>query len=281
MSFEMSRRVAGTMAGIALACLVAWCWARCDSALAARQPQASTHKPAKTKTAAAKVATAKEVAAPFRVGEKLNYRVSWSSFAPAATAELSIPEQRDLYGWQTWHFRGSAHTVSPVRSLFAIDDQFDSYTDAATLESRQYETYLNEMGRRQNQQWRFVTEGEASRASGAAVVVLAGTRDPLGMLYSLRCVDWQHTPEIRVPVYDGHKMYEVRARLETAAEAVEVPAGKFSAARVGIHLFQHKAEVSGINFAMWVASDGARTPVLMRAELPFGSLRVELASALR
>lgn len=218
---------------------------------------------------------------PFRRGERLNYTVSWSAFTTAAALELSIPEVRDLYGWQIWHFRASAHTESPVRALFAIDDEFDSYTDATTLESHQLESHLNEMGRKEDQQWRFVTEGQVSHAPEPTVIVLPGTRDPLGALYALRFVDWQHVPEIRAPVYDGHQFYEMRAKMETSAEAIEVPAGRFSTERIAVQAFQHNKEVSGIGFAMWLASDSARTPVLMRAELPFGTLRVELTSSER
>jgi hypothetical protein len=277
MSFDLSshnRLNLLTIAGALLAVMGSF-----SHGLAARNPQISTHKPVKAKPSAP--TQPKELPVPFRIGEKLTYRVSWASFTTAASAELTIPERRDLYGWQTWHFRASAHTVSPVRALFSIDDQFDSYTDAASLQSRLYETYLNEMGRKQNQQWRLVSEGETKRTPGPAVVVLPGTRDPLGFLYSLRCVDWGHTPEIRAPVYDGHKLYDARAKLEVTSEPVEVSAGKFSAARVAIHLFQHDAAVSGIDFAVWIASDPACTPVLMRAQLPFGSLRVELISVLR
>ena len=224
---------------------------------------------------------AKGVAVPFAAGEKLEYTVSWASFTTAASVELSIPERRDLYGWETWHFRASAHTAATVRTLFPIDDELDSYTDAGTLESREYESYLNEMGRRADQKWQFVAEGEKARAPGPFVIVLPGTRDPLGALYALRSVDWQHEAEIRVPVYDGHQLYEMRATMEAAAETVEVPAGSFSTTRIGIHVFQHDAEVSGVQFTVWLAGDVARTPVLMRGELPFGTLRVEMTTATR
>ncbi len=223
-------------------------------------------------------AAPKEVAMPFRVGEKLQYSVSWASFATAANVELEVVERRNLYGWSTWHFRAAVHTVNPVRRLFAIDDEFDSYTDAATLESRQYEVYLNEMGKKVDRVWRFVPEGQSPRGSGPSIIVPPGTRDPLGTLYSLQAVDWSRTNEIGAPVHDGNQLYQMRARREASAEAVGVPAGKFSATRVGIHVFQHNAEVSGISFAVWIAGDAARTPVLMRAELPFGTLRVELTA---
>jgi len=241
-----------------------------------RAVQTSTRKPPKAKPLAP---APRDLPMPFRVGEILKYEVSWASFTTAASVELSVPERRDLYGWRTWHFRATAHTVSPVRTLFAIDDQFDSYTDAATGESRQYENHLDEMGRKLEQVWRFVPEGQTPRAPGAAVIVLPGTRDPLGALYSLRAVDWQRTPEVRMPVYDGHDLYEMRARIEASSEAVEVPAGKFSASRIAIHVFQRNKEVSGIDFTVWLASDAARTPVVMAADLPFGSLRVEMQSA--
>lgn len=241
--------------------------------------QTSKHKPAKSKSAPA--TAPKELPVPFRTGETLKYEVSWSSFATAANVELSIPERRELYGWQTWHFRAIAHTVSPVRTLFAIDDQFDSYTDAMSFESRQYENYLNEMGRKFDQQWRFIPEGQTPRAPGPAVIVLPGTRDPLGVLYGLRGVDWQKTPEVHWPVYDGRNLYDIRAKMEAIGDAQTVPVGKFSTVRISIRVFQSDKEVSGINFLVWIASDAAHTPVLMKAELPFGSLQVQLVSTAR
>jgi hypothetical protein len=110
-------------------------------------------------------------------------------------------------------------------------------------------------------------------------MVMAGTRDPLGTLYSLRSVDWQRTPQISALVDDGNQLYQMRAVREATGEPVEVLAGRFSTTRIGIHVYQHNAEVSALSFAVWIAGDRARTPVLIRAELPFGTLRVELTSA--
>jgi hypothetical protein len=245
----------------------------------AREPQvAPAHKSAKSR-ASAPSANA-EVPMPFRVGEKLNYRIAWSSFATAAVLELSVPERRELFGWRTWHFQAAFHTVRPVRTLFAIDDQFDSYTDASSLESRQFEIYLNELGKSETHVLRLTLAGQPLRTPGA-VVVLPGTRDPLGMLFTLRAVDWQRTPELSVPVYDGNDLYEMRAHLETASDTAQVDAGSFAASRISIRVFQNEKENPGIHFTIWLANDAARTPVLIAAELPFGSLRVELTSASR
>jgi uncharacterized protein DUF3108 len=239
--------------------------------------QSASPKSSKTKTAPKNIV--KDVPMPFRIGETLNYEVAWATFSTAASVQLSVQERRELLGWGTWHFRATAHTQSPVRTLFTIDDQFDSYTDAATLESRQFEMYLDELGRKQNQTFHFIQPGQPARGPDPSVVVLPGTRDPLGALYALRSVDWPHTQELRVPVYDGRNFYDLHAHLEAASDPVAVAAGKFSATKISLRLFQNNKEISGTKFMAWLANDAARTPILLEAEMPLGSVHVELTSA--
>jgi hypothetical protein len=222
---------------------------------------------------------AKDLPMPFHVGETLNYRVSWSVFTNAASVQLNIPERRGLLDWPTWHFRASAHTFGPARSLATIDDQFDSYTDSVTLESRQFELHLDEMGRKKEQTIYLIAQGQTPRSGFPATLVLADTRDPLGALYALRSVDWQKTPEYRAPVYDGKNLFDMHARLETPNDAVAVAAGNYSASRISIHIYQSGNQVSGSSFLLWLAHDPAHTPVQMQADVPLGSLRVELTSA--
>lgn len=228
------------------------------------------------RAAPAKPTIEPEIAMPFVVGEKLDYRVAWSSFNNAATVELSVPERRDLFGWRVWHFQATVHTAHSVRTLFPIDDQFDSYTDVSSLECRQFEMYLNELGKRTTNVLHLVPSGQRPHIPGPGVVVLPGTRDPLAMLFTLRGMDWQHHPEVHVPVYDGHNLYDVVAHLEATADSVDVDAGSFTASRVSIRVFQDGKENSDIGFTIWFANSAARTPVQFIAELPFGSLRVGL-----
>lgn len=236
-------------------------------------PRSPQHK---QKTAP--VPAPKEQPVPFRAGETLTYRISWSVFSNAASLELSAPERRELFGWETWHFRGIAHTLSSVRSLFPIDDQFDSYTDAATLDSHQFETHLNEMGRSTNQVLRLAPAGKPSNLPPPITIVPLGTRDALGAVYALRDVDWHNTVDFHTPVYDGRDLYELRASRESTDESVKVPAGAYSTWHISIRVFQSQKELSGVHYRMWIASDAARTPVVMQAELPFGTLRAELIS---
>jgi hypothetical protein len=224
-------------------------------------------------------AAVKEQPMPFRAGEAFNYRVSWAAFSTAASVQLSVVERRALFGWQTWHFRAVAQTLSPVSTLFPIEDQFDSYTDTESLECRQFETHLNELGKISDQVLHLVATGQKSRAPGASVIVMPGTRDPLGALYTLRAVDWQRTPALDATVYDGKDVFDMRAQRDSPGEAVTVPAGSFTASRISIRVFQHEKELTAIHIVVWLATDAARTPLVLQATLPFGTLRAELIPA--
>ncbi len=215
---------------------------------------------------------------PFRIGETLNYDVAWSAFASAAKIQLCVTEHREILGSRTWHFRASAHTLSPLRSFLTVDDQIDSYTDTATFESRQYEMYFYEMGRKDNQILHFSVVGRPQRTAAPAILVTPGTLDPLGALYMLRQVDWQRSSEFRAPVFDGEDLVEMRAHLEASKELVAVNAGNFSATRILVREYQRGVEVKGETLSICFANDAARTPILLEAEIPLGSVRIELSS---
>jgi len=220
-----------------------------------------------------------EAAVPFRVGEKLEYRVGWANFLTAATLRLAVAERRRFFGREAWHFQAFARTVEPVRFLYALDDQFDSYTDTATLSSLRYEMHLREQGGQEDSVVRMSTGQEPAQSDGPTVRVLPGTRDPLAVLYFLRAVDWQRTKETSTPVYDGKKLYELRARVERDHDEVSVPAGTYPAWKIELRVYDRGRELAETRFWLWLTRNTPRCPALIEAELPFGSVRVELNRA--
>jgi Protein of unknown function (DUF3108) len=247
----------------------------CGSFLAAAQPQ-HTARPAPAK---ASKPPARDAAVPFMAGEHLSFRVIWSKFSVnAATIQLAVVERRDFFGRIAWHFRALAQTIDTMHILYPLDDQLDSYTDAAQLESIQYEMYLHEQGKQQSNSWRLISDGSAAPANIAAARVSPGTRDPIGLLYALRAADWKSSPQLRVPVFDGKNLYDVLAHLESSSEQTTVPAGQFAASKINVRVYDHGQELANTRFSVWLAQDAARTPVLMETELPIGTARLEMTA---
>jgi Protein of unknown function (DUF3108) len=293
----MSRRIVSVLAVIlAVVCAAAafvWLHAGGQSKTVVQftpDPSASsastTHEKAPTATAAHESTTSGTPkpawnAAPAPAftpvsGEVLEFTGSVAKVSNVASLRLVVNGRKELAGKDAWHLQAFAHTQNPLRMVFELDDQFDSYSAPGDFASVQYEMRLNERGQKVQSVQRMTPTGREPAPAGASEArVLPGTRDPLGMMQYLRSVDWTKTPVVHGPVYDGHKLYEVRAQKTGSAE-VEVPAGKFSTATVDIKVFDDGTEMKDAHFTVYLAKDAARTPVLLEAVLPFAAARVEL-----
>jgi len=209
-------------------------------------------------------------------GEVLEFTASVAKVSNVASLRLLVNGRKQIAGKDTWHLQAFAHTQNPLRMVFELDDQFDSYSVPGDFASVQYEMHLSERGQKVQSVERLTATGrEAAPAGASAARVLPGTRDPLGMMQYLRSVDWAKTPAVHGPVYDGRKLYEIRARKTGSAE-VQVPAGKFSTSTIEVKVFDNGVEMNDAHFTLYVAKDEARTPVLLEAVLPFAAARVEL-----
>jgi uncharacterized protein DUF3108 len=216
-------------------------------------------------------------ALPLRAGEVLDYTANVSDLNNVATLRLQVAGRGNFLGKSTWHLRAFAHTQSPLRMVFELDDEFDSYSDAVTMASLQYEMHLSERGQKVESVQRMTSTGkEPATANATEARVLPGTRDPLGLMQFLRNVDWSKTPEVRCPVYDGHQLHDVRSKLAASSTKVSVAAGDFSASKIAIRVFDNGAELKDASFVLYLANNPARTPVLLEAVMPFATARVEL-----
>lgn len=237
---------------------------------------AAPQKAAKPKAPAHAVPT--PPSAPFHVGETLNYSGQWLKVNDVVSATLSVVDDRPFNGHPAWHFQAQVHTKNPLRYLYPVDDQFDSYASFVDLTGMQFEMYLHQPGKQENRIQRLSATAAPAPSGATLVQVLPGTRDALGFFYFLRTVNWKVTPEVQMPVFDGHKLYEARASVSDPRREIIVPAGNFMSTGIGVRIFDNGVEVTTITVTIWLAQDAAHTPVLIEADLPFGSGRVELGA---
>ena len=80
-------------------------------------------------------------------------------------------------------------------------------------------------------------------------------------------------------MYDGRKLYDVRARLAGSAEKVTVPAGNYSTSKIELRVFDNGTEMKDSHFFLYLANNSTRSPVLLEAVLPFADARVELVKS--
>jgi len=216
-----------------------------------------------------------------RAGEVLDFAASFTKLnSTVANLQVKVGGLNSVAGENVWHLQAFAHTENPYRMVFELDDQFDSYSETANLTSLQYELHLSERGQKVDTVERMLPSvRDPAPPDAAAARVLPGTRDPLGMLMFLRSVDWDTTPQVRSPVYDGHKLYDVRAVRVARRQNVSVLAGKYTTSKIEIHVLENGTEMKDAHFSLYIAERADRLPVLMEAVLPIATARVELTKA--
>jgi hypothetical protein len=223
-----------------------------------------------------KAAAPAEPAFSPKMGEALRFSASLAKVGNVASLRLDVVDKKEIGGKNVWHFQAEAKTLNAMKLIFDLDDRFDSFSEGNGYTGVQYEMHLSERGQKVQSVQRLTSTGKEPPPDGASnTIVLPGTRDPLGMMQYLRSVNWDRMREVKSPVWDGRKLYDVRANL-TGTSQVVVPAGKFTAATIDIRVFDNGAEMKDAHFVLYLANDAAHTPVLLQAVLPFAEARVEL-----
>ncbi|PYT53142.1 MAG: hypothetical protein DMG43_09775 [Acidobacteria bacterium] len=105
---------------------------------------------------------------PLRAGEVLDYTANVSKLNNVANLRLRVAGRGNFLGKSTWHLQAFAHTENALRMVFELDDQFDSYSDAVTMTSLQYEMHLNERGQKVDSVQRMTASGNEPAPADAA-----------------------------------------------------------------------------------------------------------------
>ena len=69
---------------------------------------------------------------PFQIGEKLTYNVSFTGIT-AGQASLEIVNDAEINNHHQLHIRYIAKTTFPLRAVYAINDQIDTWLDSKYL----------------------------------------------------------------------------------------------------------------------------------------------------
>jgi hypothetical protein len=211
--------------------------------------------------------------APYRVGEKLTYNISYSSFPSAAHAEFEVVARGTFYGREAIQLRAHLETTGVVNvALYSINNDYMSYIDPQTgLPFRSQETARDAM-----------TSAEAASefpqpAGNEAIPpkmrALAGTFDFLSAFYRARAL----------PLTDGEE-YDLTVRGEGVDYPLELKVVGRQTVRTNIGSFetivtQVKANSRLKNVKVYFSVDERHVPVLFTGRINSGDLRAELASS--
>src|SRR5215471_13188071 len=213
---------------------------------------------------------------PLVVGERLVYNVSWSGFPSAARLEMEVVAQGKFYGRESYQLRSRVETLGQVRSLFGdIDNQYTSYVSSGdTLPHRSVSAIHRGQTRSEEVVIFDHSKQKAIFSDESEVPIREETYDLTSLIYWLRLQPLTNGSKYKFTALYGKDLIEVEAVVK-GRERVVAQAGAFNAVLVN---FYPRGKYSSYRGYIYISADSRRLPVMVKANLPVGEARAELAA---
>ncbi len=218
-------------------------------------------------------------AAPYVVGEKLSYNVSFSNFPTAAHVELLVAGRGQFSGREGVELRAHVETIGVVSAaLYSINNDYVTFVDPATGLPYRAQQTIREGARSEdvsNELNVGAFGGPAMPSTQASTA--PGTYDFLSALYRLRALPLAPGAVYAINVQHGAKLYNAELRV-TGREMVKTNVGSSNAIVTQVRVRGDSA-ADDHRVRVYFTDDERHVPVLITVRLRAGEVRAELASS--
>ena len=216
---------------------------------------------------------------PFKVGERLAYRVSWLETLEAGTAELTVTS-RDPKNSGAYRLRVDARTTQAVESSYSLNFRISSIFDLRLGASLEYRKSFEEKKRVVRESIVFNPLGRLaifvnSKKESQVLPIEIGTQDPVSAMYFVRSFGLKPGLRFFFPIVEGGKTYQIDVTV-VGTELISTGLGSFSTQRVKAVFRNSAGLLADSKMTFWFTNDHRRIPVLAVVSLPLGSLLLEL-----
>lgn len=212
--------------------------------------------------------------APYQIGERLTYNVSYSAFPSAAHAEFHIVSRATHFERDAIELRAHIQTMDVVNvALLAINNDYISYIDPLTgLPFRSEETVRD--AARTDESARELNQPAGSEAIPPKQKGFPGTYDLLSAFYRARALPLGPGGSYSFSVRGAGVEYNVELRV-SGRETVNTNVGSFNTIVTKVRVSNSPLR----NVRVYFSDDERHVPVLITAEIGDGDLRAELAAS--
>ncbi len=211
--------------------------------------------------------------APYRVGERLTYNVSFSNFPSAAHAEFEIVSRGVHFGREAIELRAHVETTGVVNvALFAINSDYTTYIDPGTgLPFRSQEVARDAKSTDIAHDY---TQPAGNEAIPPKMSALGGTFDFLSAFYRARALPLADGAEYDITVRDESVTYQIELKV-VGRQSVRTNVGSFDTIVTQVKSNNSRFD----NVRIYFSDDERHVPVLFTAKIKSGRLTAELAGS--
>ncbi len=219
---------------------------------------------------------------PYKHGEWLKYKMSYSGFLRAGSAVLEVKE-KELNGKKVFYTKGTGWTTGMIKWFFAVEDKYESYFDKEEVKPYLFKRNIKEGGYKRHRVTSFNYDTNKAyvqdfTSKKDSTIAFSNVQDMLSSFYYLRSKDvknMQIGEEIAIDMFLDFKVYPFKLRF-LGKEILKTKFGK-----VKTLIFRPLVQSGRIfkaqeSVTIWISDDDNKIPVKLQADLAVGSLRADL-----
>ena len=219
---------------------------------------------------------------PYKNGEWLNFKLSYSGWIKAGKASLTLKEDKlnELY-----HVKAIGKTTGPIKWFFKVEDYYQSYFSKKTGLPKKFIRKINEGGHTKNltidfdQTTNKAIVNNIKKNSVKEFVTKPNVHDMLSVFYFLRnnySLDQiKKSKDLSVDMFFDSENYEFKMKF-LGIETINTKFGKIKCIKLRPFVQSGRVFKEKESLTLWISADNNKIPIRIKADLVVGSIRVDL-----
>lgn len=217
--------------------------------------------------------------AAFRPGEQLTYRLSYGAL-DAGEAVLSVTEtDKTVNDRKLWNVKGIGRTISAFEWFYKVDDLYESYIDAEAVIPWLFIRRVDEGGYKINQDYVFHQhKNQVDNGKGKKFDIPDLCQDMISAFYYARTLDFSKAKVgdiYTVNIFLDDELYPTKIKY-LGKEEIKIRKGKFRCHKFAPIVQEGRIFNSEEDLTVWITDDGNKIPILAKANIKVGSLKMHL-----
>lgn len=216
----------------------------------------------------------------FDAGEVLRYRVSYGAIdAGEVVLELKETKKKGKDERNLIHAKGIGRTLGAFNAFYRVYDVYETYIDKESVMPWFFKRRVNEGGYKITQDYEFLQDRKlVDNGAGKKYAVPMGVQDMVSSFYYARTLDFKNmkvgqTASFKCFMDDEVFPMEIRY---VGTESVKLRKGRVECMKFQPVVQTGRYFKKDDDVTFWVTNDVNRIPVMVKAKIPVGSVKMHL-----
>ncbi|MFT4659862.1 MAG: hypothetical protein ACI8XB_000112 [Patiriisocius sp.] len=216
----------------------------------------------------------------FAAGEELKYRLRYG-FIDAAEATISVKNtSKKVRGREMLHVEGIGKTLKGFNWMFKVDDRYESYIDKEGVFPWIFVRRISEGGYKKSQDYTFHQHKHAvDNKEGKQFATPGSVQDMISSFYYARTLDFSEIKKddvFYIETFMDDEIFTLGIKF-VKKETIKLRAGEFRCLKFEPIVQEGRVFKSSEDLQVWITDDENKIPILAKAKVLVGSIKMELS----